>query len=68
MPDDFFANLDRLRFPPAGTSMHNAEARPQQKNSRRVRGEFLKRPIPLTWLTAASKLRGKSPLALPPRP
>lgn len=65
MPDDFFDDLDRLRLSPTGTTMYDAEeARPQQKNSRRVRGEFLKGPIPLTWLTAASKLSGKSPLAV----
>jgi hypothetical protein len=30
----------------------------------RVKGEFLKGPIPLNWLSAAAKLPGKAPLAV----
>lgn len=62
---DFFGDLDRLRLAPAATAVP-AQVRPtaQPDRGRRVRGEFLKGPLPLAWLTAASKLTGKSPLAV----
>ena len=31
---------------------------------KKITGEFLKGPIPLPWLTAASKLSGKAPIAV----
>jgi hypothetical protein len=64
MSDDFFDNLDRLRVAsPCGGEI----GQPSDNNKTRprpIRGEFLKGPVPLTWLSAASKLPGKSPLAV----
>lgn len=40
-----------------------APASPKLK-PKKITGEFLKGPIPLTWLTAASMLSGKAPLAV----
>jgi hypothetical protein len=66
-PDDFFTDLDRLRLP-EGRSEVRLEAGPKGRSSRprsrRIRGEFLKGPIPLNWLSGASKLKGKAPLAV----
>jgi hypothetical protein len=66
-PDDFFTDLERLRLP-AGPSKVRPEARskgpPPSPKSRRIKGEFLKGPIPLSWLSAAAKLKGKAPLAV----
>jgi DNA-binding transcriptional ArsR family regulator len=64
---DVFADLDRLRLP-AG----QIEVRPDAtkkgvktpKKIRRIEGEFLKGPIPLSWLSVASKLSGKASLAV----
>lgn len=65
MPDDFFDNLDRLRrAASAGDAPTTKESQAPRSSGRRVHGEFLKGPIPLLWLTAASKLSGKSPLAV----
>lgn len=64
---DFFTDLDRLRLPstprvppvpPAAVSP------PVPKPKKKITGEFLKGPIPLPWLTLASKLAGKAPLAV----
>jgi hypothetical protein len=67
MQHDFFANLDRLRMPDQQILMHS-EAKPERvpslSRSRRVKGEFLKGPIPLSWLSSAAKLSGKAPLAV----
>jgi len=67
MNGDFFENLDRLR-------LHSSQPEPQWEASgkgakssakpKRVRGEFLKGPIPLKWLSGAAHLRGKAPLAV----
>jgi hypothetical protein len=63
---DNFPNIDRLRLP------ENQIANQTSANSHRqsipskvlpVRGEFLKGPIPLSWLGAAAKLPGRAPLA-----
>lgn len=64
---DFFANLDRLRLPLNQTQMRSvATNNGLQSSSKpmRIKGEFLKGPIPLAWLTVASKLNGKAPLAV----
>lgn len=66
---DIFGDLDRLRFTPAAFSPEGmvklATAKPPQKpKAKKIAGEFLKGPIPLPWLTAASKLSGKAPLAV----
>lgn len=67
MQHDFFANLDRLRMPDQQIVKHS-EAKPERmlnlSRNRRVKGEFLKGPIPLTWLSSAAKLPGKAPLAV----
>ncbi len=62
---DFFADLDRLRLAQDGTAVPTG-VRPTAKpdRGRRVRGEFVKGPLPLPWLTTASRLPGKSPLAV----
>jgi hypothetical protein len=65
---DFFADLDRLRLPstprvptspPAAVPPPTPKAKPKK-----ITGEFAKGPIPLPWLTLASKLAGKAPLAV----
>jgi hypothetical protein len=61
MSNDFFADLDRLRL--AGSTIESP-APPDSPARRRVRGEFLKGPVPLAWLSAASKLPGKVALAV----
>jgi hypothetical protein len=58
MSDNFFDNLDRLRM-----SLASVEAPPRARNHR-IQGEFLKGPVPLAWLTVATRLPGKSPLAV----
>src|SRR5262249_6125014 len=45
------------------TDDERRQARTAGKASR-IKGEFLKGPIPLSWLTPASRLRGKAPLAV----
>ena len=61
-----FLNLDRLRMPDQQMAKHTT-ANPKRIRSsskaRKVRGEFLKGPIPLDWLGRAAKLPGKAPLA-----
>jgi hypothetical protein len=66
---DFFADLDRLRLPSTPPQaprecMPSAAPTRVQTKPKRIAGEFLKGPIPLPWLTAASELAGKSPLAV----
>jgi hypothetical protein len=62
---DFFANVDRLALAPVGKPVANREALPVTRGrSQRVQGEFVKGPLPMTWLTTASKLPGKAPLAV----
>jgi hypothetical protein len=66
MSGDFFENLDRLRLLP---SQREPQPEANRKGTmipakpKRVRGEFLKGPIPLKWLSCAARLRGKAPLA-----
>jgi len=64
--DENFPDLDRFRLPTQQRSTHarsNFEGRKTSCEAHRVRGEFLKGPIPLDWLGRASKLPGKAPLA-----
>jgi hypothetical protein len=65
--DDVFIDADRLRLPqeqmPTQSGATSAGARPPAK-SRRINGEFLRGPIPLNWLSTASGLPGKAPLAV----
>jgi DNA-binding transcriptional ArsR family regulator len=66
---DIYADLDRLRFTyaaftPAGVArLADVKASPKPK-AKKIIGEFLKGPIPLPWLTAATMLSGKAPLAV----
>ncbi|MGA2255664.1 MAG: hypothetical protein ABSG53_13545 [Thermoguttaceae bacterium] len=64
--NDFFADIDRIRLLPGQAVLHskpgkNGTCSPAKT---RVTGEFLKGPIPLPWLSAASQLAGKAPLAV----
>src|SRR5689334_1752081 len=65
---DIFADLDRLRRParpPVSGEVQPAAPPPTPKvKPEKITGEFLKGPIPLPWLTAASMLSGKAPLAV----
>lgn len=64
--NDSFPPLDRLRLPDEPTTTHFPAIAEGKKNSSprpKVRGEFLKGPIPLDWLGRAAKLSGKAALA-----
>lgn len=64
---DVFADLDRLRLPPGQIEVRPTATKKGLKTPnkpRRIEGEFLKGPIPLKWLSVASKLSGKAPLAV----
>ncbi|MFO0852419.1 MAG: hypothetical protein U0871_28240, partial [Gemmataceae bacterium] len=62
---DPFANLDRLRYVPGALPMSPAATEPPTPTKpARIKGEFLKGPIPLSWLSVAAGLRGKAPLAV----
>jgi hypothetical protein len=69
-PPDFFGDVDRLRLPDASNREHErASARslpaaPKATTRNRIKGEFLKGPIPLAWLSKAARLRAKSALAV----
>jgi hypothetical protein len=61
--NDFFDNVDRLRLPAEQVVQHPAASQqgtPTRSKTRRIRGEFVRGPIPLAWLTMASKLPGKA--------
>lgn len=64
MTPDIFATIDGLRAPPGFAPAAPAPPAAKPAKPGRVRGEFLKGPIPLSWLSAASKLSGKAPLAV----
>lgn len=67
MPHDFFQNSDRLRLPHEQIEKHSTTTSKRTTNlspNRRIKGEFLKGPIPLNWLSTASGLRGKAALAV----
>jgi len=61
---DIFENLDFLKINKLATSPIVAAKVGEQKVQKKISGEFLKGPIPLLWLTAASNLSGKAPLAV----
>ncbi len=61
-----FPDLDRLRLPDQQIPKHTTaipEGKAISSTAPKVRGEFLKGPIPLDWLGRAAKLPGKAPLA-----
>lgn len=67
-PTDIFADLERLRLTSTPVSISTISPPTgqyafQKQKAKKLVGGFL-RPIPLPWLTAASKLRGKSPLSV----
>lgn len=67
MTHDFFDKVDRLRLPLEQFQMRSEaslEGISRFPKGRRIKGEFLKGPIPLAWLSIASKLPGKAPLAV----
>ena len=61
---DVFDNLDFLKINKLATSPIVAAKVGEQKVPKKISGEFLKGPIPLLWLTAASNQSGKAPLAV----
>jgi len=64
---DTFADLDRLRLLPTQPEARCPSKmfeKPTQVKTKRMKGEFLKGPIPLGWLGCAAKLSGKAPLAV----
>ena len=62
--NDVFDNLDCLKINNLVASPKVAAKGVDQKEKKKILGEFLKGPIPLLWLTAASNLSGKAPLAV----
>lgn len=65
--DDIFDNIERLRLPSEQMEMPpvaTPKGSPSSSKPKRIKGEFLKGPIPLAWLTVASKLSGKASLAV----
>jgi hypothetical protein len=63
---DVFEDLDRLRLPPVPFLMRSRAKKkgPRSSSKPRIKGEFLKGPIPLKWLSGAAGLGGKAPLAV----
>lgn len=64
--NDSFPSLERLRLPDEQIQKHSPAIAKGIKISSpypKVRGEFLKGPIPLEWLGRAAKLPGKASLA-----
>lgn len=69
MPSDIFSDLERLRLPfvPVNTSTVGTPTSQgvfQKPKAKKIAGGFLKGPIPLPWLSAATRLPGKSPLSV----
>lgn len=62
--NDIFGDLDRLRLQAGPTARRPDAQAARPRHARECGGEFLKGPIPLAWLTAASKLPGRGPLAV----
>jgi hypothetical protein len=61
-----FPDLDRLRLANEQTPKRTTaipQGRTISSTAQKVRGEFLKGPVPLDWLGPAAKLPGKAPLA-----
>lgn len=64
---DFFSDLDRLRItsePPSPPEELTSKIEIVPTKLPRIQGEFLKGPIPLSWLSAAAALPGKAPLSV----
>ena len=62
---DFFADVDSLRLPLEQQVAVSPPPSASPKSTRgRIKGEFIKGPIPLPWLSAAARLSGKAPLAV----
>ena len=61
---DIFENLDCLKINNLAVSPKVAAKDVDQKEKKKIWGEFLKGPIPLLWLTAAAQLSGKAPVAV----
>ena len=64
---DDFADIDRFRLPPTPTEVRceiERIAKPVPVKVEKIRGEFLKGPIPLGWLACAVRLSGKAPVAV----
>jgi hypothetical protein len=62
-----FGDLERFRLPnqqiqPRSKTIYKRSKSPW--NSPKIQGEFLKGPIPLDWLSCASKLSGKAALSV----
>lgn len=58
-------DLDRLSLPSQQSQARgNGVPRQPPASTPRINGEFLKGPIPLSWLSVASSLPGKAPLAV----
>ena len=65
--NDIFTDLDRLRLPPAQADGKSGAAPTRLASpmkAKQIKGEFLKGPIPLDWLSAACGLDGKAALAV----
>ena len=62
--NDVFDNLDCLKINNLAASPKVAAKGVDQKEKKKILGEFLKGPIPLSWLKAASNLSGKASLAV----
>lgn len=62
--NDVFDNLDCLKINNLVASPKVAAKSFDQKEKKKILGEFLKGPIPLPWLTAAAQLSGKAPVAV----
>lgn len=61
---DVFDNLDCLKINNLVASTKVAAKSVDQKEKKKILGEFLKGPIPLPWLTVAAQLSGKAPVAV----
>jgi DNA-binding transcriptional ArsR family regulator len=64
---DAFTDLERFRLPPTPTEVRCETKRivkPSPVKTKKIKGEFLKGPIPLGWLACAAKLSGKAPVAV----
>jgi hypothetical protein len=60
---DVFDDLDRLRLPAEQSLKHSVaiqEGASRPSKTLRIKGEFVRGPIPLKWLTIASTLPGKA--------
>ena len=62
--NDVFDNLDCLKINNLVASPKVAAKGVDQKEKKKILGEFLKGPIPLLWLTAAAQLSGKATIAV----